>query len=65
MKNYIDEIYPFSPFTVTFSNSNSRYAPYNITFMDMFNKIRDYDFYNNKIHISDYAKSRNKKVRKR
>lgn len=47
-----DRIEPFTSFTVSFSD-NSRYSPYNITFMDMFNKLRDYDFYHNKININD------------
>ncbi|MBQ6546615.1 MAG: hypothetical protein IJL74_01285 [Bacilli bacterium] len=62
-KTHINRIYPFSDFTVSIAN-NSRYSPYNITFMNMFNKLREYDFLMNQAEINKYVSKDNVKVRK-
>ncbi len=63
-KIHLDRVDPFTDFTVTIGNS-SRYNPYNITFMNMFNKLRDYDFLINQINISNYVPIEKSIVRKK
>ena len=62
-KAHLDRIDLFNDFTVTIGNS-SRYNPYNITFMNMFNKLRDYDFLVNQVNIGTYIPKEKVKVRK-
>lgn len=40
--------------SVRISNSGSRHKPFNNLFMDMYNKLQDYDIYDNQIHIEEY-----------
>ena len=61
---HLNRIEPFNDFTVTISNS-SRYNPYNVTFMNMFNKLRDYDFLVNQANIRNYATEKKVNVRKK
>lgn len=63
-KVHLDRVDPFTNFTVTIGN-NSRYNPYNITFMNMFNKLRDYDFLINQVSISNYVPKEKVNVRKK
>lgn len=63
-KIHLDRVDPFTDFTVTIGNS-SRYNPYNITFMNMFNKLRDYDFLINQVSISNYVPKEKVNVRKK
>lgn len=44
----------FSKYSVRISNSGSRHNPYNIVFMEMFNKLQDYDLNDSQIHIEEY-----------
>lgn len=61
-KAHLNRVDPFTDFTVTIGN-NSRYSPYNITFMNMFNKLRDY--YVNQINISNHVSREIVNVRKK
>lgn len=40
--------------SIRFSNSGSRYTPYNNIFMEMFNKLQDYDLEDYQIHIEEF-----------
>lgn len=50
-------------YSVRFRNSGSRYAPYNVVFMNMYNKLRNYDY---QMHISEieYQKEKKNKIKK-
>ena len=63
-KAYSEGVYPYTEYTVTISN-NSRYSPYNITFMNMFNKLREYDFLINQVNINSYSSNGKTNVRKK
>lgn len=57
----------FMTFSVRFSNSGSRYDPFNYNFMNMYNKLIDYDLDYHQIHIEEYLyqqKSLKKKYQK-
>lgn len=51
-KEYDDGM--FMTFSVRFRNSGSRYEPYNILFMDMYNKLKEYNPNNHQIHLEEY-----------
>ena len=63
-KKCLEGKYPFNGYTVTFGN-NSRYNPYNVTFMNMFNKLRDHDFFVNQVNINNYSSEDKTRVRKK
>lgn len=44
----------FITYTIRFRNSGSRYNPFNISFMNMYNELKKYDPDNNQIHIEEY-----------
>lgn len=44
----------FTHYAVRISNSGSRYDPFNIVFMRMFNKLQEYDNTYHQIHIEEY-----------
>ena len=48
------EEYDFPTFSVRFSNSGSRYHPYNFAFMNMYNGLSEYDPNYHQIHIEEY-----------
>ena len=52
------EEYNFQTFSVRFSNSGSRYHPYNFTFMNMYNGLSEYDPNYHQIHIEEYLYSK-------
>ncbi|NLC47903.1 MAG: hypothetical protein GX758_00900 [Tenericutes bacterium] len=52
IKRVVDTIY--STNSVRFRNSGSRYIPFNFLFMDMYNKLCNYEPENNQIHIEEY-----------
>ena len=56
------EEYDFPTFSVRFRNSGSRYNPYNLTFMNMYNGLSEYDPNYHQIHIEEYLY--NKKLQK-
>ena len=56
------EEYDFPTFSVRFSNSGSRYHPYNFAFMNMYNGLSEYDPNYHQIHIEEYLY--NKKLQK-
>lgn len=47
-------------YNVRISNSGSRYKPLNIPFVNMYNKLKEYDFENHQIHIEEYIYSKKK-----
>ena len=53
----------FMTYSIRFRNSGSRYHPYNIVFMNMYNKLKKHDFDNHQIHIEEYLY--NQKVKKK
>lgn len=61
-KNNKNERKDFNNLSIRICNSGSRYSPYNVPFMNMYNKISNYDY---QIHIEDiiYKKRKfNKKI---
>lgn len=40
-------------YAVRISNSGSRHRPFNISFTNMYNKLKDYDFDNHQVHIEE------------
>ena len=44
----------FMTFSVRISNSGSRHNPYNILFMDMYNKLKEYEPNSHQIHLEEY-----------
>jgi len=51
----------FNTFFVGICNSGSRYRPFNINFMTMYNKLKEYDKENHQIHIEEYLYKKRKK----
>lgn len=41
-------------FSIRFSNSGSRYRPYNVLFMNMYNNLKNYNFDFHQIHIEEH-----------
>lgn len=41
-------------FSIRFSNSGSRYRPYNFLFMNMYNNFKNYNFDFHQIHIEEH-----------
>lgn len=50
----------FITYTIRFRNSGSRYNPFNINFMQMYNSLKEYDPNNHQIHIEEYLYKQNK-----
>ena len=50
----------FIIYTIRFRNSGSRYNPFNINFMQMYNSLKEYDPNNHQIHIEEYLYKQNK-----
>lgn len=44
----------FPTYSVRIRNDGSRYAPFNIAFMGMYQRLKDYDFSYHQIHIEEY-----------
>ena len=44
----------FITYSIRFRNSGSRYAPFNINFMEMYNELKEYDLNYHQIHIEEY-----------
>lgn len=52
--------------SVRFRNSGSYYDPYNVTFMNMYNRLKQYDFDYPQVHMEEYLyNQKKKKVKKR
>lgn len=56
------EDFGFPTYTIRFRNSGSRYEPYNLAFMNMYNSLSEYNPNYHQIHIEEYLY--NKKLRK-
>jgi len=56
------EDFGFPTYVIRFSNSGSRYEPYNFAFMNMYNSLSEYDPNYHQIHIEEYLY--NKKLQK-
>ena len=41
-------------YSIRFRNSGSRYEPFNICFMQMYNELKNYDSNCHQIHIEEY-----------
>lgn len=55
----------FSTFSIRICNSGSRYYPYNVSFMNMYNELLEYDYEKDKMPIvSIFATDNKKKVKK-
>lgn len=50
----------FSKYSVRISNSGSRYTPYNVLFMEMFNHLQEYDLDDPRIHLEEYIYQKTK-----
>lgn len=48
----------FETFVVRIRNSGSRYDPYNIAFMGMYQRLKEYNFDYHQIHIEEYLYSK-------
>ena len=59
-----DNISNFETFAVQFSSGISRYDPYNVTFIEMYNQLRDYDLFPNNVYYKFGIRGK-RKVRKR
>ena len=44
----------FITYSIRFRNGGSRYAPFNINFMEMYNELKEYDLNYHQIHIEEY-----------
>ena len=44
----------FITYSIRFRNSGSRYAPFNINFMQMYNELKEYDPNYHQIHMEEY-----------
>lgn len=44
----------FKTYAIRFSNSGSRYEPFNILFMNMYNELKNYNHEYHQIHIEEY-----------
>jgi len=44
----------FITYSIRFRNSGSRYNPFNINFMQMYNELKEYDPNYHQIHIEEY-----------
>ena len=56
------EDFGFPTYAIRFRNSGSRYEPYNLAFMNMYNSLSEYDANYHQIHIEEYLY--NKKLQK-
>ena len=56
------EDFGFPTYAIRFRNSGSRYEPYNLAFMNMYNSLSEYNPNYHQIHIEEYLY--NKKLRK-
>ena len=56
------EDFGFPTYAIRFRNSGSRYEPYNLAFMNMYNSLSEYDPNYHQIHIEEYLY--NKKLQK-
>ena len=56
------EDFGFPTYTIRFRNSGSRYEPYNLAFMNMYNSLSEYNPNYHQIHIEEYLY--NKKLQK-
>lgn len=45
----------FNTFSIRFRNSGSRYNPYNLLFMNMYNNLKDFNCEFHQVHIEEYA----------
>ena len=54
----------FSTLSVSIWNSNSRYYPYNTTFMNMYNELLEYDYDKERYPVAVFATDDKKKVKK-
>ena len=54
-----------SDFSVRFRNSGSRYDPFHIPFMIMYNELKTYDKDNNQIHMEEYLYNAKIRARKK
>lgn len=50
----------FITYSIRFRNSGSRYDPFNITFMQMYNELREYNQDYHQVHIEEYFYSQKK-----
>lgn len=53
-KSKLSEDEMFVTYTVRFRNSGSRYNPFNISFMNMYNELKNYEPEYHQIHIEEY-----------
>ena len=46
----------YTTYAIRFRNSGSRYSPFNITFMQMYQALKEYDYENeyHQVHIEEY-----------
>ena len=50
----------FNTYAIRISNCGSRYEPFNITFMNMYNKLKEHNYQNHQIHMEEYIYSKKK-----
>lgn len=55
----------FITFSIRFRNRSSRYEPYNASFMNMYNKLSDYNPDYHQIHIEEYMYNQDKLIKKK
>ena len=55
----------FETYFVRIRNSGSRYNPYNIAFMGMYQRLKEYNFDYHQIHIEEYLYSKKRRVLKK
>ena len=68
MKKSLEEPYNgnyFKTYSVRIRNSGSRYNPYNIAFMGMYQRLKEYNFNYHQIHIEEYLYSKKRRVLKK
>ena len=52
------EDFGFPTYSIRFRNSGSRYEPYNLAFMNMYNSLSEYDSDYHQIHMEEYLYSK-------
>ena len=68
MKKSLEEPYNgnyFKTYSVRIRNSGSRYNPYNIAFMGMYQRLKKYNFDYHQIHIEEYLYDKKRRVLKK
>ena len=56
--------YTFTTYSIRFRNSGSRYNPFNVCFMNMYNALGEYNSDYHQIHIEEYLYNKKKVLKK-